>query len=92
MSDSTAIHPTAQVDPAAVIGAGVQGEAQVRALQQVRRVERVDVVDAVPERAESYAARVGPALGVEVAVHRDVAAAVRTGRCFILKASWSAMV
>ena len=55
----------------AVIGAGVQGEAQVRALQHVRRVERVDVVDSVPERAEAYAARVGPALGVEVVVQRQ---------------------
>jgi len=72
----------------AVIGAGVQGEAQVRALQQVRRVERVDVVDAVPERAESYAARVGPALGVEVVVHRDVAAAVREADV-IITATWS---
>jgi ornithine cyclodeaminase len=72
----------------AVIGAGVQGEAQVRALQQVRRVERVDVVDAVPERAESYAARVGPALGVEVVVHRDVATAVRDADV-IVTATWS---
>ena len=61
----------------AVIGAGVQGEAQVRALQLVRRVERVDVVDSVPARAEAYAARVGPALGVEVVARERVADAVR---------------
>src|SRR5262245_37649251 len=72
----------------AVIGAGVQGEAQVRALQQVRRVERVDVVDAVPGRAESYAAHVGTALGVEVVVHRDVAPAVRDADV-IVTATWS---
>ena len=61
----------------AVIGAGVQGEAQVRALQLVRRVERVDVVDSIRARAEAYAERVGPALGVEVVVHSNVASAVR---------------
>jgi ornithine cyclodeaminase len=72
----------------AVIGAGVQGEAQVRALQHVRHVERIDVVDAVPDRAESYAARVGPALGVEVVVHHDVATAVREADV-IITATWS---
>ena len=72
----------------AVIGAGVQGEAQVRALQLVRRVERVDVVDSIPARAEAYAARVGPALGVEVVVQRDVATAVRDADV-IITATWS---
>ena len=72
----------------AVIGAGTQGEAQVRALQLVRRVERVDVVDAVPERAEQYAARVGPALGVEVVVRDTVADAVRDADV-IITATWS---
>src|SRR5688500_8876859 len=73
---------------AAVIGAGVQGEAQVRALQHVRRVERVDVFDSTPERAESYAARVGPSLGVEVAVRHRVADAVRDADV-IVTATWS---
>ena len=72
----------------AVIGAGVQGEAQVRALQHVRRVERVDVVDSVPARAEAYAARVGPALGVEVVAHTRVADAVRDADV-IVTATWS---
>jgi ornithine cyclodeaminase/alanine dehydrogenase-like protein (mu-crystallin family) len=72
----------------AVIGAGVQGEAQVRALQHVRRVERVDVVDTIPERAETYAARVGPALGVEVVVQSRVADAVRDADV-IITATWS---
>jgi ornithine cyclodeaminase/alanine dehydrogenase-like protein (mu-crystallin family) len=72
----------------AVIGAGTQGEAQVRALQQVRRVERVDVVDSIPERAEAYAARVGPALGIEVVVQRRVADAVRAADV-IITATWS---
>jgi len=72
----------------AVIGAGVQGEAQVRALQQVRRIERVDVVDSIPARAEAYATRVAPALGVEVVVQRDVAAAVRDADV-IITATWS---
>ncbi len=72
----------------AVIGAGVQGEAQVRALQHVRRVERVDVVDSAPERAEAYAARVGPALGVEVVAQRRVSDAVRDADV-VVTATWS---
>jgi ornithine cyclodeaminase/alanine dehydrogenase-like protein (mu-crystallin family) len=72
----------------AVIGAGVQGEAQVRALQHVRRVERVDVVDSVPGRAEEYAARVGPALGIDVVVRDRVADAVRDADV-IITATWS---
>lgn len=72
----------------AVIGAGVQGEAQVRALQHVRRIERVDVVDAIDDRAEAYAARVGPALGIEVAVQRRVADATRDADV-IITATWS---
>jgi ornithine cyclodeaminase/alanine dehydrogenase-like protein (mu-crystallin family) len=72
----------------AVIGAGVQGEAQVRALQHVRRVERVDVVDSVPGRAEAYAARVGPALGIEVVARSTVADAVRDADV-IITATWS---
>jgi ornithine cyclodeaminase len=72
----------------AVIGAGTQGEAQVRALQRVRRVERVDVYDAIPERADAYAARVGPALGVEVVVRRSVADSVRDADV-IITATWA---
>lgn len=72
----------------AVIGAGTQGEAQVRALKLVRRVERVDVVDNIPERAERYRAQVGPALGVDVAVHDTVASAVRDADV-IITATWS---
>lgn len=72
----------------AVIGAGVQGEAQVRALQLVRRVERVDVVDSIRARAEAYAERVGPALGIEVVVHSNVATAVRDADV-IITATWS---
>ena len=76
------------VSRVAVIGAGVQGEAQVRALQLVRRVERVDVVDVVPERAESYAARVGEALGIDVFVRDRVTDAVRDADV-IITATWS---
>jgi ornithine cyclodeaminase len=72
----------------AVIGAGVQGEAQVRALQLVRRVERVDVVDAVPSRADAYAERVARALGIEVVVQPNVADAVREADV-IITATWS---
>ena len=60
----------------------------MRALQLVRIVERVDVVDTVRERAEQYAARVGPALGVEVVVQDRVADAVRDADV-IITATWS---
>ena len=72
----------------AVIGAGVQGEAQVAALQLVRRVERVDVVDVIPERAEAYAERVGRTLGIEVIVRDRVTDAVRDADV-IITATWS---
>ena len=72
----------------AVIGAGVQGEGQVRALQHVRRLERVDVVDSIPERAEAYAERVSRALGVEVVVRDRVADAVRDAD-IVITATWS---
>lgn len=72
----------------AVIGAGVQGEAQVRALQHVRHVERVDVVDTVPGRAEAYATRVAKTLGIEVIVRDSVADAVRDADV-IITATWS---
>lgn len=72
----------------AVIGAGVQGEAQVRALQHVRHVERVDVVDTVPGRAEEYASRVAKTLGIEVVVRDSVADAVRDADV-IITATWS---
>ena len=72
----------------AVIGAGVQGEAQVRALQHVRRVERVDVVDTLRGRAEEYVVRVGDALGIEVVARDRVADAVRDADV-IITATWS---
>jgi len=84
-ADVLARHDTPRV---AVIGAGTQGEAQVRALQHVRRVERVDVYDSIPERAESYASRVGPSLGVEVVVHNNIPDAVRDADV-IITATWS---
>jgi ornithine cyclodeaminase len=72
----------------AVIGAGVQGEAQVRALQLVRRVGRVDVVDVIAERAEAYAERVARTLGIEVVVCDGVRDAVRDADV-IITATWS---
>ena len=77
-----------EVSRVAVVGAGVQGEAQVRALQLVRRVERVDVVDTIPERAEAYAARVGRALGIEVVARDRVTDAVHEADV-IITATWS---
>lgn len=61
----------------ACFGAGVQAGFQLRCLQAVLPVERVTVVGRSPERARRFAERMRSALGVEVAVTRDRAAAVR---------------
>lgn len=43
----------------AVVGAGVQGEQQLRALRRLRRVERTRVYDTVAAHAASFAERLG---------------------------------
>ncbi len=61
-----------------VIGAGVQGRYQVRALQLVRDFRRVLVHDVRPEAVEQYVAEMPGVLGVEVAAAGGAAQLVGT--------------
>jgi len=61
----------------ACFGAGMQAEYQLRCLKAVIRIESVSVVGRDPARGQAFAARMGDALGVPVALTRDRRAAVR---------------
>jgi ornithine cyclodeaminase len=50
----------------AIVGAGVQGEWQLRTLPLARSLTRATVFDIIPERSRSFAARLAPTLGCEV--------------------------
>ena len=52
----------------AVLGCGVQGRSQLRALGRVRQIERVYAWDGVPEAAERYAREMTSELGHSVTV------------------------
>jgi ornithine cyclodeaminase len=71
-----------------IVGAGAQGEHQLRALAMLRRVERVRVYDTRAEQAQAFAARLGPALGVPVAASATLLDAFR-GADVALVATWA---
>jgi ornithine cyclodeaminase/alanine dehydrogenase-like protein (mu-crystallin family) len=75
-------------DTVAVVGAGVQGEHQLRSLAMLRPIRRVSVFDTVAERAAAFATRMAPALGVPVAASGSVDAAVRDAG-IVLAATWA---
>src|SRR5919107_854770 len=60
----------------AVCGCGIQGRAQLRALAQVLRVEKVYAFDHNDDRADSYARDMSDALGLEVRVAANIREAV----------------
>jgi ornithine cyclodeaminase/alanine dehydrogenase-like protein (mu-crystallin family) len=67
---------------AAILGCGVQGRSQLRALSRVRRIERVYAWDGAPNAAAWYAREMATELGCEVVPtdgYRDVA-----GRCDVI--------
>jgi len=66
-----------QVHSVAVIGAGVQGRAQLRALRMVRDFRSVRVFDSRPANAAALVAELRDELGVPMTVARDVREAVR---------------
>lgn len=72
----------------AVIGAGVQGEFQLRYLSLFRPLTQVTVYDTDPERAAAYAARLSSELHVLVVPCKTLAAAVANAE-IILTATWS---
>jgi alanine dehydrogenase len=60
----------------ALLGAGVQGEWQLRALHQSGRIDRVAVFDLVPERAVDLAARLGVELHIPITAATSPAEAI----------------
>jgi ornithine cyclodeaminase/alanine dehydrogenase-like protein (mu-crystallin family) len=66
----------------AILGCGIQGRSQLRALARVRRIERVHAWDGVPSSAALYAREMGSELGCETVAtddYRDV-----VGRCDVI--------
>jgi len=73
---------------AAVIGAGVQGELQLRYLPLVRSLRSVAVYDTDPAHAQRFATRHAAALGIVVRSAPSVAAAVKDADV-IVTATWA---
>jgi len=66
----------------AILGCGVQGRSQLRALSRVRRIERVYAWDGAPGAAASYAREMTTELGCEVVPTDDYRQMV--GRCDVI--------
>lgn len=62
---------------ATIVGCGVQGRVQLRAIAAVRPIARAWAVDADPGRASSFAAEMSAALAIDVRRAPDLAAAAR---------------
>lgn len=78
----------ATIDTVAVIGAGVQGRAQLRALRLVREFRAVRVFDVVPERAKALARE----MRAEIPATFDVAATVEDAVAnadVVITATWA---
>jgi ornithine cyclodeaminase len=75
-------------DLIAIIGAGVQGTFQLRALAKLRPLRHVRVYDILPQRAETFARAMAKELGVPMEAAPTVAAAVRQAS-IVLAATWS---
>jgi ornithine cyclodeaminase/alanine dehydrogenase-like protein (mu-crystallin family) len=74
-------------DRVAIVGAGVQGEHQLRALGLLRPIRQAWVFDTVAERAAAYAERMSsPGLRVEVS---DSASAAVRDADIVLAATWA---
>jgi len=66
----------------AILGCGVQGRSQLRALARVRRIDRVYAWDGAPDAAQRFAREMTTELGCDVAAtgaYRDV-----VGRCDVI--------
>jgi ornithine cyclodeaminase/alanine dehydrogenase-like protein (mu-crystallin family) len=71
-----------------VVGAGVQGREQLRALRLVRSFDAVRVFDTHPDRAQALVAEMQPELRAELAVASSVEDAVRNADV-IIAATWA---
>ena len=72
----------------AVIGAGIQGEHQLRSLHMMRQIGLVHVYDTAADRALAYAERMRQLLGLEVEIHDSATAAVK-GAEIVMAATWA---
>lgn len=72
----------------AVIGAGIQGEAQLEALAADRALGPVKVWSRSAERREGYARSLGPRLGLEIVPVNSIEAAVRDAE-IVITATWA---
>ncbi len=72
----------------AVIGAGIQGEFQLRYLSMLRALTQVTVYDIDADRAEAYAARLGGELNVSIVPCATLTDAVADAE-IILTATWT---
>lgn len=90
LSAALATHRLARTDAdsVAVIGAGVQGEFQLRYLARLRPIRRVRVYDTVSEHARAYADRFAAELGISMVVCGSIEEAVAPAD-IVLMATWS---
>ena len=72
----------------AVVGAGVQGEQQVRMLKEVRRIEQVRVFDTAPFKTGLFVRRVAETTGAKVTAADSLAEAVSDAD-IIVCATWA---
>src|SRR3984885_2864014 len=72
----------------AVIGAGMQGDQQLRSLHLMRQIGAVRVYDSAPDRALAFAERISQSLGLTIEVSDSVAAAVEAAD-MVLAATWA---
>jgi ornithine cyclodeaminase len=72
----------------AVIGAGMQGDHQLRSLHLMRPIGAVRVYDTAPERAWAFAKRMHQSLGLAIEVSDSVAAAVESAD-MVFAATWA---
>jgi ornithine cyclodeaminase len=75
-------------DTAAVVGAGVQGTFQLRALAGLRTLRQGWVYDLVPRRAEDFAERLSSELSLRIEPVPSVSEAVREAG-IVLAATWA---
>jgi ornithine cyclodeaminase len=72
----------------AIIGAGVQGEYQLRYLSRLRPVHSVKVFDLASQQAETFRQRLGHKLNLPINISNSIAESVQAAE-IILTATWS---
>lgn len=72
----------------AIIGAGVQGEYQLRYLSLLRPIQRVKIFDLSPRQVESFQQRLSQGLALPIEISPSITEAVREAE-IILTATWA---